>query len=44
MLLQNLSKIQKMIDEGKILNEQKTVLAIGKYMENTKYNEKNNKK
>ena len=36
-----IEKIQKMIDEGKILNEQKTVLAIGKYMENTKYNAKN---
>lgn len=36
-----IEKIQKMIDEGKILNEQKTVLTIGKYMENTKYNAKN---
>ena len=30
-----------MIKEGKILNEQKTIMTIGKYMENTKYNAKN---
>ena len=37
----SIEKIQKMINEGKILNEQKTVMAIGKYMEGTKYNAKN---
>ena len=36
-----IEKIQEMIKEGKILNEQKTIMTIGKYMENTKYNAKN---
>ncbi len=36
-----IEKIQKMINEKYILNEQKTIMAIGKYMENTKYNAKN---
>ena len=36
-----IQKIQEMIKDGKILNEQKTIMTIGKYMENTKYNAKN---
>ena len=36
-----IERIQKMINEKYILNEQKTIMAIGKYMENTKYNAKN---
>lgn len=36
-----IEKIQKMIDEGNILHEKNSVLAIGRYMENTKYNAKN---
>lgn len=36
-----IEKIQNLINEGKILNEQNTVMAIGKYMEDTKYNAKN---
>ena len=36
-----IERIQKMINEKYILNEQKTIMAIGRYMENTKYNAKN---
>lgn len=36
-----IERIKKMINEKYILNEQKTIMAIGKYMENTKYNAKN---
>ena len=36
-----IERIQKMINEKYILNEQKTIMAIGKYMGNTKYNAKN---
>ena len=36
-----INKIKEMIDAGEILKEQNTVIAIGKYMENTKYNAKN---
>lgn len=36
-----IERIQKMINEKYILNEQKTIMAIGKYMEKTKYNAKN---
>ena len=36
-----IEKIQKMINEKTVLNDQKTIMTIGKYMENTKYNAKN---
>ena len=36
-----IKKIQEMIKIGDILKEEKTVMAIGKYMEDTKYNAKN---
>ena len=36
-----IEKIQKMINEKDVLGEQKTIMAIGRYMENTKYNAKN---
>ena len=36
-----IEKIQKIINERTILNEQKAIMVIGKYMENTKYNAKN---
>ena len=38
---EEIERIKKMINEKYILNEQKTIMAIGKYMENTKYNAKN---
>ena len=34
-------EIQNIINEGQILKEENTIMAIGKYMENTKYNAKN---
>lgn len=36
-----IEKIQNLINEGEILKEQNTVMAIGKYMEESKYNAKN---
>lgn len=36
-----IEKVKKMIKEGIVLNEQNTLMVIGKYMENTKYNAKN---
>ena len=36
-----IEKIQNLINEGQILREQNTVMAIGKYMDETKYNAKN---
>lgn len=36
-----IEKIKKMTKENTFLNEQKTILTIGKYMEDTKYNAKN---
>ena len=36
-----IEKIQNMINEGEILKEQNTVMTIGKYMEESKYNAKN---
>lgn len=36
-----IEKINNLIKEGSILNEQNTVLTISKYMEDTKYNAKN---
>lgn len=36
-----IEKIQKFIDQGTVLTEEKTVLTIGKYMDDTKYNARN---
>ena len=36
-----IEKIQNMINEGEILKEQNTVMAIGRYVEESKYNAKN---
>lgn len=36
-----IEKIQKFIEQGTLVTEDRTVLTIGKYMEDTKYNAKN---
>ena len=39
--IKKIEEIKALIDEGNILKEEKTVIAIGKYMSESKYNAKN---